>query len=203
MNETEYSLLLRSHDPTRVRELLSQRYSLHGEQKPILVLHDQKGDKTAVHSVGRSKSRRANLRGKSKANRDLADFLKAGIPSYKTYEPLNILWKSYFKDTGKDANRLLTADWNGAHLGVLASRNPAQVGLQGLILWEGRNYILIVTPANEFKQLPKAGCLFEIEGYRILGDRVRVRSAERTTRKFKPHGVSDITDVLGLFFQKE
>lgn len=199
MNETEYDVLLRSHGPARAKELLDQRYSLHGEQKPILVLHEQKNNKSGALHVGHSRSRRKQARGKSKANKDLAIFLASGDSNYKTYEPINLLWRSYFKDTGSDASRLLSADWHGAQVVVLASRNPSQVGLEGIILWEGRNFILIVTPTNEFKQLPKAGCLFEIEGFRIVGDRVRVRSAERTTRKFKPHGVSDITEILDIF----
>lgn len=226
----EFEILLRSHGEERARQLLAERYSLQGSQKPFLVLHD-------VKSASAARSKRHKR--KSTANRQLASFVASGDPSYSAYLPLNALWNDYMRTVlagaggaaQAAAQAVLSADWHGALVRVVASRNPTFVGLEGLLLWESRNQLLLVTKSDRFKRVPKHGTVFilvlndtsnsrdmdtkEAHGARgvpqvlempavreftVIGDRVQCRSTERTTRKFKPHDVADVAPLSRAFW---
>lgn len=197
----EYGLLLKSHSPERARELISQRYSILGEQKPILVLHEQpSGNKDNASETITKKSKR-----KSKINSNLKKLLTTKNPRFDQYTPLRALWSAYIsglfdpKDTSlTKASKMLTADWHGAMIEVVSAKSYGFVGKRGILLWESKNQILIILETNRFLQVPKKGCVFKLIDYDLLliGDRLLCRSSERTTRKFKPHDVAAISDLL-------
>ena len=199
MNSIEYGLLLKSHSPARAKELLSQRYSILGSQKPILVLHE------TLRAAPPGRSARAR---KSATTKALAAFMATGDRTYDRYLPLHDLWQQYMAellgpkcDTTTAAHKLLSADWSGAYLRVCAATSPSLVGKEGILLWESRQMLLIVTKANRFVQITKKGTVFTLDtqpALQFIGSRLGVRSVERTTRKFKPHDVSDIATLLEL-----
>ncbi|PRT54127.1 Ribonuclease P protein subunit p29 [Wickerhamiella sorbophila] len=201
-NSTEFALLLKSHSAERAKELLSQRYSIFGGQKPFLVLHDA----AAPAKPARRRSR------KGVTSAALKEFKETFDPDmYPQFVALNELWLSYInnvlgdaakRDAVTAAQKLLTADWHGARIRITAARNPSLVGKAGILLWEGRSMMLIVTPKRQLKQVTKAGTVFQLQGVtpsiELAGSRLLVRSTERTTRKFKPHDVHDIAPLLDL-----
>lgn len=240
VQEMEFDLLLKSHSEEKARELLRDRYSLQGSQKPFLVLHDVK---STPHTRVKKKTR------KSTANKQLSSFLAKGDPTYTLYAKLNTFWNQYIDNVMASSNNhaqtMLSADWHGAYVSVKASKNPTFVKLQGILLWESRNQLLLVTKKNCFKQVPKHGTVFELirhhenlefndtnepnneiemkrkgervdanennessnnlchtpgEAFVVIGDRVQCRSTERTTRKFKPHDVSDLVPLCHAFW---
>lgn len=201
-NSAEFALLLKSHSAERAKELLSQRYSIFGGQKPFLVLHDAAPPAKQVT--------RRNRKGATSAA--LKEFKETFDPeTYPQFVALNKLWVSYInnvlgdaakRDAVTTAQKLLTADWHGARIRITAARNPSFVGQTGILLWEGRSMLLIVTPKRQLKQITKSGTVFELQdvspSIELVGSRLLVRSTERTTRKFKPHNVHDIASLLDL-----
>lgn len=202
-NSVEYALLLKSHTPERSKELLSQRYSIFGNQKPFLVLHDAAQTPTA---------RRPAAKRKGVTSAALKEFKATFEPKhYSKYLKLNELWIDYIngvlgdpakRDPASTAQKVLTADWHGARLRISAARNPSFVGQGGILLWEGRSMMLILTDKHQLRQFPKAGTVFTMTDVTpridLIGSRLLVRSTERTTRKFKPHDVRDIASLIDI-----
>lgn len=63
------------------------------------------------------------------------------------------LWKNYMKDLIKDCKtidlvtaRLAVAEFIGASFKVLHSSCPENIGLEGIVIWESKTYILLIVP---------------------------------------------------------
>lgn len=254
----EEKLLLRSHTQQRTDELLKDRYSLNGSQKPLIVLGGTTGElnkpvrpkakprRSKQRKVQAENSRTAvrefvsnalkhqkmlkklnKVDKKSNISKSKRSCIIQEIPRYEDYSPLNKLWNSYIadllfghlkeKECGKWPDnidpisltpKLSTADFHGALLSVVSSRNPCFVGVRGVVIWESKNSFIIVEEAkmNEpkgLKMVEKKGTIFQFtvfngeddkEGHKfeIIGSRFMYRTADRSGRKFKPHSVDDL-----------
>lgn len=126
---------------------------------------------------------------------------------YEMYEPLHELWKDYIRDVvnfskitdnnkHEAMNKLVRADYHGAIITVSRSKNPALVGLTGIILQETKNTFKVITQANQIKTLPKENSVFTftIDGFTgtIYGRQFTVKSSERIHRKFKSKPTIDL-----------
>lgn len=148
------------------------------------------------------------------------------IPRYSQYEKLHFLWNQYMKDllfgeqTTPSPNTMLpklsSADYNGCLLTVLESRNPALIGITGIVIYESQHLFIIVVPPmtsqangrtvspNEMvgglRILPKRHTLFGFSvdngdstvHFTMIGSRFELRSADRAARKFKAHNSGNI-----------
>ncbi|KAI1373285.1 ribonuclease P protein subunit p29 [Hypoxylon crocopeplum] len=149
----------------------------------------------------------------------LYDVPKVG-QKYAVYEPLNRLWLGYIREVlggelyagGQGAAaKLSAADFHGAEVEVSRSRCPSRVGIKGIVIKDSRFTFEIVTEKNQAKTVPKEGTMFrvsvpppqeqenslgkEVRGqftFEIHGDQFQHRSADRATRKFKPHFLKDL-----------
>jgi ribonuclease P protein subunit POP4 len=253
LNTTEANLLLRSHPEDRTNELLKDRYSLSGSQKPILLLGGTSGNitKNADKSNKPRKSKQRKMQGLN-ARTAVREFvsnalknqrlLKKGglsesesaritqeIPRYGNYVVMNKLWNSYISDLLfghlKDnapatewpenlnpiilTSKLSTADFHGALLSVVSSRNPSTVGIQGVVIWESKNsFVVVVKDSPSLKPrgirvIEKRGTVFQFtvlygdndevgHNFQIIGSRFMYRTADRSGRKFKTHNVDDL-----------
>lgn len=74
--------------------------------------------------------------------------------------------------------QLIHAEWIGKHIRVITAANPSQQGMEGIVVDETRNTIVVET-AKGVKRVQKHGTLFEIDGQEITGDEVLVAPEER------------------------
>lgn len=129
---------------------------------------------------------------------------------YELYIPLHELWRNYINEAlqaylknSREAvdfkslyPKLLKADYHGAIITVSKSKCPGYVGLTGILLQETKNTFRIITKEDKMKTIPKANSVFivEMEGYRItiFGNQLRIRSAERSSKKFKSKPTTDL-----------
>lgn len=72
---------------------------------------------------------------------------------YEDYISMNELWSSYISELISDSNniqlvtaKLSSAEYIGAKLTVTHSLNPEQIGMKGIVLWESKDYYLIIVP---------------------------------------------------------
>ncbi len=91
-------------------------------------------------------------------------------------------------------SKLTKAELSGAYVKVANSKNPAMIGVAGLVVRESQRCLFVINPANEVKNLLKAGSVFEVRlpedshgGYavRIWGDNIIYVGSERTKVRFK------------------
>ncbi|ESO81963.1 hypothetical protein LOTGIDRAFT_198435 [Lottia gigantea] len=128
---------------------------------------------------------------------------------YEKYIPLHNLWKDYISDLlysgdkeksegilTNDAQKLLKADLHGAIITVIKSRCPSYIHTTGILLQETRNTFNIITKNNKIKCIPKLHSIFTIENagilYTIYGNQFKVKSSERSIRKFKTKATLDL-----------
>ncbi|CAG81712.1 YALI0C03784p [Yarrowia lipolytica CLIB122] len=260
---------------SEIDELISQRYSMGGTQKPILVLTPNEGQ-TGVAEVWKApqeivktpRTKKQRLLNDHKPRVALSQFLKDAkthqktikgvmeriyrskscdttvtkkemeswrqLPKYSTYTRLNKLWNGYITDLlmvkeGDDdinsakkmnyAQKLTSADFNGAKITVIEARNPSIVGLTGIVAWEAKSNFVIVceggkcfekmdslegmeldnpgkdTQVGGLKIVDKSGTRFIVHvdvgemEFEIIGSRFLFRTADRSGKKFKPKNV--------------
>ncbi|CCE66101.1 hypothetical protein TPHA_0O01330 [Tetrapisispora phaffii CBS 4417] len=148
------------------------------------------------------------------------------LPKYDTFLPMyEELWLSYIKDllninfdmeTSEKVNvngssallKLSMADYNGASLKVIRSRNANMIGIEGIIVWDGQQSFIMIckgTEVDELKIIPKKGTAFAFEipltkdtalQYTIIGDRLNYRSYDRAGRKFKSRRCDDLLYLI-------
>lgn len=76
---------------------------------------------------------------------------------------------------GKDFTH---AEWTGKHCKVMSSKNLSHNGVEGTIVDETKNVIVIQTTKGD-KKVPKHGTTFSIEGNDVNGDEVLASPEER------------------------
>lgn len=93
--------------------------------------------------------------------------LSAEERKYSIYEPLCELWKQYARSLkaqgGPFAARVLKMDLHGAPVKVSRSKDPSLVGIQGILIAETANTVMIAVKGSQEK---------EIENGKIIPDRV-------------------------------
>ncbi|KAI6087754.1 ribonuclease P protein subunit p29 [Hypoxylon rubiginosum] len=114
------------------------------------------------------------------------------------------------------AAKLSAADFHGAEVEVSRSRCPSRVGIRGIVIKDSRFAFEIITKTNQIKTVPKEGTMFRIAVsapepaqqklaaaetqdkerksfiFEILGDQFQNRSADRATKKVKPHFIKNL-----------
>lgn len=110
------------------------------------------------------------------------------------------------------AAKLSAADFHGAQVEVVRSGCVGRVGIKGIVIKDTRFVFEIITPRNKIKTVPKEGTIFKVaispaelaaavgkeEGqahhipakdlaFEILGDQIKLKAADRASKKFKQH----------------
>ena len=128
--------------------------------------------------------------------------LKEEAPrSYKDYDCLRKMWKSYIveflsldksKNTDKlrvEQDLMLKADLHGAEISVASSACDSMVGQHGTVIVETKLVFLIVTPQNKLVTVPKKGNIFQVRIEDLLvtifGDQFCLRPSCRLIKRFK------------------
>ncbi|CCH46514.1 Ribonucleases P/MRP protein subunit [Wickerhamomyces ciferrii] len=154
------------------------------------------------------------------------------IPHIEEFYKLNELWIGYIQDilqldlvSKKPIQipqvlvKLSSADFNGCFIRVLKSKNSDIIGKNGIIIYDAKNFFIIVEPKDEkdpksiggLKMIEKKGTVFsfviplydlnqeEVEDnddnyleFSIIGSRFQYRAPDRSGRKFKSKNVDDL-----------
>lgn len=75
-------------------------------------------------------------------------------------------------------NQIIHAEWTGKHIRVVTAANPSQKGMEGVVVDETRNTVVIET-AKGIRRAQKHGTVFEIDGHEVVGDEVLAAPEER------------------------
>ena len=85
---------------------------------------------------------------------------------YQLFLSLHQLWKQYISgllSRGRNlAGLLLGADYHGAMLQVVKSRQPRHTGAKGIVIKDAANTFTIIDESDKVRQIPKAGTDFEV-----------------------------------------
>ena len=79
-------------------------------------------------------------------------------------------------------NPVIHAEWIGKHIRVISATNPTIKGLEGIVVDETRNTIVVET-AKGVKRVQKHGSVFEINGEEVVGEDVLAAPEERIKLK--------------------
>ena len=77
---------------------------------------------------------------------------------------------------------VIHAEWIGKYVKVTKAKNPSLAGLEGIIIDETRNMIIIESRKG-VRRVPKHGNVFNIEGKEVQGEEVLVAPEERIKLK--------------------
>eukprot|EP00050_Salpingoeca_kvevrii_P018450 m.74442 g.74442 ORF g.74442 m.74442 type:complete len:248 (+) comp8053_c0_seq2:2521-3264(+) len=161
--------------------------------------------------AGKLKSRhRTPRRGPSRAAaKQPIPGLPDAPPKYETFLGLHALWSEYMAEAlrpalenTKDPNhtsiqtKLLKADYHGAFLTVIRSKQPSFVGRSGIVVHETSQTFQVITPDNVTLTLPKPNSVFSFSvcglTCTLYGNHIRYKGTERTVRKFKSKSSIDL-----------
>lgn len=120
----------------------------------------RKGNKLLSKTIRKVRHDAHQLRSKSPIKTD-----------YQNYLFMNRLWNEYItelcKDVQTDENRLqrlITADYHGAIIRVVKSKNSSLVGKEGIVIQETKNVFVIVEKSRQKRcTILKKLCLFSID----------------------------------------
>ncbi|KAF8525846.1 RNase P/MRP, p29 subunit [Hysterangium stoloniferum] len=151
--------------------------------------------------------------------------LKKEESRYDLFLPLHLMWQSYMAEllglgprpssppdqpllrmpnTQAMQTKLVKADFHGSIISVRSAKNPALVGLSGIVIHETENTFKVITTKNKLKVIPKHNSTFVFTiplyapaaaeptevpepmiEFELYGDQFAFRSSDRATRKFK------------------
>jgi len=142
---------------------------------------------------------------------------------YAIYERLHAMWLSYIKEvlgfggpanegketwkktyiTAQDAGPLVaSAEFVGAVVEVVRSRCVDRVGIQGIVIREHKNSVVVITGGDKVKKIPKEHTVFKTEiplldgekslSLELYGDQLISRSADRSKKQVKMHIPPDL-----------
>ncbi|KAI8059157.1 ribonuclease P protein subunit p29 [Gongronella butleri] len=123
--------------------------------------------------------------------------------NYDKMLALHELWKGYMAELNGQghapaqfAQKILKADLHGAIMTVTQCKNPAYVGMTGIMIQETMNLFCLLTKENQLKKIPKVCTVFQLQAcgytFTIYGKQLQFRSAERAVRKFKQKPTIDL-----------
>uniref|UniRef100_A0A0P4WD40 Ribonuclease P protein subunit p29 n=1 Tax=Scylla olivacea TaxID=85551 RepID=A0A0P4WD40_SCYOL len=146
----------------------------------------------------------------SKERRDLGlHLIDKTNKTFEMFLPIHDLWKSYAqellhishflqsgwngdaRDTKTETiqNRVRKMDYFGCFLRVTRSRCSEYVGIQGIVIRETKNTLVMVCPDDHVKTIPKVHSEFSFVvdgvGFSIMGNHLHQRPAERAKHNFK------------------
>ena len=76
------------------------------------------------------------------------------------------------------STNVIHVEWTGKHARVTTAPNKSLEGMEGVVVDETRNTVIIETEKG-VKRVPKHGTVFEIDGHEVIGDEVLVPPEER------------------------
>jgi len=82
------------------------------------------------------------------------------------------------------STKVIHAEWVGKHAKVIKATNKSLEGLEGVVIDETRNHLVLETKQG-IKQLPKKGTVFTINNEEVSGDDVLAQPEERIKLKVK------------------
>lgn len=104
---------------------------------------------------------------------------------YDMFLPMHEMWKEYIGELLRNCRKrsieqcLLVADFHGAILAVVESKNKTFIGVQGIMVRETTNTFGILTSENKFRVVPKKGSvfIFQFDFWRVTlyGDKLPSR----------------------------
>ncbi|KAI9795551.1 MAG: hypothetical protein M1833_006951 [Piccolia ochrophora] len=172
--------------------------------------------------AARRKRRPQPLSARQKRQLGLYDLPARVSPSeVKAFEGLNHMWGGYIREVlegagtaqGK-AQRLCSADMHGARVVVVRSRCVERVGVEGVVVREGRGVFIVVGEGGSVKTLPKEHTVFKVEvppeeepegqenarhgeekekvAFEIHGEQFKTRPTDRANKKFKARNLPDL-----------
>ena len=77
---------------------------------------------------------------------------------------------------------LIHAELIGKYAKVITATNKSLIGLEGMVVNETRNTLIIQTEKG-IKRAQKHGAIFEIDGQEVPGDKILAAPEERTVKK--------------------
>ncbi|XP_062715134.1 ribonuclease P protein subunit p29 [Aedes albopictus] len=122
---------------------------------------------------------------------------------YQQVVPLHRLWCGYMaRYLGKEklpdviesqytqfALDILKADYHGAKISVVRTKNPSLVGIRGIVILETKGTFKVVSKDNKVRTVPKADSVFQIHwknvDVTVFGKQLNSRPAERSVKKVK------------------
>lgn len=122
---------------------------------------------------------------------------------YQQVVPLHRLWCGYMARylgkeklpdvTGSQYNQftsdILKADYHGAKISVVRTKNPSLVGIRGIVILETKGTFKVVSKDNKVRTIPKMDSVFVIHwnnvDVTIFGKQLSSRPAERSVKKVK------------------
>jgi ribonuclease P protein subunit POP4 len=210
-----HDLLKRAFPPEQATDVLLTKVI----NRPFPLLPTEKPDardarRTARHakpSAGKLSKKPKPLSAKQKRALGVYDIKKKDI-KYEIFQPLRELWNGYARElvalgggAPGVASRMAGADFHGAEIEVVRSRDVGRVGIKGIVVKETRGVFEVVTKDKGVKTVPKEHTVFRFEvpgkdaegKERIMvmelqGEQFMFRAAERAGRKFKVKPMLDI-----------
>ena len=87
-------------------------------------------------------------------------------------------------------SKVVKAEFSGAEVEVVASKNPCMIGVKGIVVRESVRCLYIINTHNVVKNLLKQGSVFQIDvgegrAVKVWGDNIIYAGSERTKIKFK------------------
>ncbi|XP_052860861.1 ribonuclease P protein subunit p29 [Anopheles cruzii] len=147
------------------------------------------------------------------SRRDIKELGLYAIPhdtvQYKDAVPLHELWCGYISRflqhrtpevTDSQYNplvaSLLKADYHGAKITVVRSKQSSVVGLKGIVVLDTKGTFKIVSKDNRVRTIPKNDSVFEVHSkdktITVFGKYLNARPAERSVRKVKVFSIPDL-----------
>ncbi|XP_043266579.1 ribonuclease P protein subunit p29 [Venturia canescens] len=162
------------------------------------------------HKSSKSKKQRLGTKSKNNSMRKLLGqkiLTKNHGLIYEELMPLNEMWTEYIRQNlgvhsfsklpispdnlnWESINqRLMKADYHGAIISVVQSKETNLVGTRGIVLQETKNCFRIVTPRNTLRTIPKSSSVFRFHlpdaHLQVYGKEICFKPAERSVKKFK------------------
>jgi ribonuclease P protein subunit POP4 len=172
-------------------------YGIKNVGKKMAKYSMKKKDKT----IKKEKKKRKN-RLTSKERRELFDVTKSKDLHYSFLIGLNDLWKGYISSVIKsikspnDQLKLIRADFHGALFVVSAAKNPALVGIKGIVIQETKNTFRLITQEDRVVTVSKVGTLFAFESegsiFKLNGTQLSMTPQQRARTKPKVRSKVDM-----------
>lgn len=80
------------------------------------------------------------------------------------------------------STNVIHAEWIGKHATIIEAKNSSLKGIEGKVVDETRNTVIIETEKG-VKKVQKQGTVFEIDGQEVRGDEVLAAPEERIKLK--------------------
>ena len=109
-------------------------------------------------------------------------------------------WKDEFDEPKKDGlcQKMIKADFNGAHIEVVKNNNKQIVGQKGIVAKETQRSFILIDKENKQRIILKHLSVFRVKlPYKgiyvdLWGDMLLAKGSERTKAKFKERGTLDL-----------